>query len=284
MKSDFKVQFHTYALEEERKIKVVIRGIPADFPVEEIKADLCDQGFPVLSVHRLCRRDGTPLWLVLAVLPRTEEAKNLSRTLNKVCGLSGIRVEAPHKKGGPGQYHRCQIYGHASANCNANPRCVKCLVPHWTRDCPLSRDSEEKPSCVNCGQTHTANYRVCPKAAKFISKNRPNTKRPSYAPAPFRNLVNFPALASKRQLRLSTSTPPPRSPINPWTKARTQQPPSATPRPLREAQRPPPRAAVAGIRYRSFIVVWRRYPNGDGRSSCGIEFGNIRIRGSTPNL
>ncbi|GBP62135.1 hypothetical protein EVAR_46104_1 [Eumeta japonica] len=38
---DFKVQFHTYALEEKRKIKVVIRGIPADFPVEEIKADLC---------------------------------------------------------------------------------------------------------------------------------------------------------------------------------------------------------------------------------------------------
>ncbi|GBP52998.1 RNA-directed DNA polymerase from mobile element jockey [Eumeta japonica] len=80
------------------------------------------------------------------------------------------------------QYHRCQLYGHASANCNANPRCVKCLVPHWTRDCPLSRDSAEKPSCVNCGQNHTANYRGCPKAPKFISKNRPNTKRPSYAP------------------------------------------------------------------------------------------------------
>ncbi|GBP24423.1 Nucleic-acid-binding protein from transposon X-element [Eumeta japonica] len=138
---DFKVQFHTYALEEERKIKVVICGIPADFPVEETKADLCDKGFPVLSVHRLCRRDGTPLWLVLAVLPRTKEAKNLSRSLNKVCGISGIRVEAPHKKGGPGQCHQCQLYGHAAANCNANPRCVKCLVPHWTRDCPLKRDS-----------------------------------------------------------------------------------------------------------------------------------------------
>ncbi|GBP88547.1 Nucleic-acid-binding protein from transposon X-element [Eumeta japonica] len=196
---DFKDQFHTYALEEERKIKVVIRGIPADFPVEEIKADLCDQGFPVLSVHRLCRRDGTPLWLVLAVLPRTEEAKNLSQTLNKVCGLSGIRVEAPYKKGRPGQCHRCQLYSHASANCNANTRCVKCLVPHWTRDCPLSYDSEEKPSCVNCGQNHTDNYRGCPKAPKFISKNRPNTKRSSCATAPpSRDLVNFPTQASKK--------------------------------------------------------------------------------------
>ncbi|GBP98084.1 hypothetical protein EVAR_100339_1 [Eumeta japonica] len=42
---DNKVQLHTYALEEERKIKMVIRGIPTDSPVEEIKADLCDQGF-----------------------------------------------------------------------------------------------------------------------------------------------------------------------------------------------------------------------------------------------
>ncbi|GBP84903.1 hypothetical protein EVAR_60704_1 [Eumeta japonica] len=95
---DFKVQFHTYALEEERKLKAVIRGIPTDFPVDEIQADLCGQGFPVHSVHRLCRRDGSPLWLVLAVLPRTEEAKNIFNNLNMVCGLSGIRVEAQERR------------------------------------------------------------------------------------------------------------------------------------------------------------------------------------------
>ncbi|GBP78853.1 hypothetical protein EVAR_81115_1 [Eumeta japonica] len=82
---EFKVQFHTYALEEERKLKAVIRSNPTDFPVDEIQADLCGQGFPVHSVHRLCRRDGSPLWLVLAVLPRTEEAKNIFNNLNMVC-------------------------------------------------------------------------------------------------------------------------------------------------------------------------------------------------------
>ncbi|GBP95718.1 Nucleic-acid-binding protein from mobile element jockey [Eumeta japonica] len=110
---DFKVQFHTYALEEERKLKAVISGIPTNFPVDEIQANLCGQGFPVHSVHRLCRRDGSPIWLVLAVLPRIDEAKNIFNNLNRVCGLSGIRVEASHKKGGPGQCHRCQLYGHA---------------------------------------------------------------------------------------------------------------------------------------------------------------------------
>ncbi|GBP14527.1 hypothetical protein EVAR_99357_1 [Eumeta japonica] len=179
------------------------------------KADLCDQGFPVLSVHRLCHRDGTPLWLVLAVLPRTEEAKNLSRTLNKVCGLSGIRVR-PHTKGGPGQCHRCQLYGHACGQLQRQPRCVKCLVPTGP-EIALSRDSEEnllrKLRPESYGQ-----LQGCPKAPKFISKT---------------------GLTLKGPLR---------------------------PRPL------------PGI---WFIVVWRRYPNGDGRSPCGIEFGNIRIRGST---
>ncbi|GBP00201.1 hypothetical protein EVAR_62519_1 [Eumeta japonica] len=75
---DNKVQFHTYALEEERKLKVVIRGIPTNFPTEDIQTDLREQGFPVQSVHRICRRDGSPLWLVLAVLPKTEEARKIS--------------------------------------------------------------------------------------------------------------------------------------------------------------------------------------------------------------
>ncbi|GBP14697.1 hypothetical protein EVAR_9603_1 [Eumeta japonica] len=141
---DFKVQFHTYALEEGRKIKVIIRGIPADFPVEEIKADLCDQGFPVLSVHRLCRRDGTPLWLVLAVLPRTEEAKNLSQTLNKVCGLSGIRVER---------------------------------LPTHTRLGGKTLLRQLRPKSY-------ANYKGCPKIPKFSIKTRPNIKRPFHAPTP----------------------------------------------------------------------------------------------------
>ncbi|GBP67540.1 Nucleic-acid-binding protein from mobile element jockey [Eumeta japonica] len=203
---DNKVQFHTYALEEERKIKMVIRGIPTDFPVEEIKADLCDQVFPVLSVNRLCRRDGSPLWLVLVVLPRTDEAKNLSRTLNKVCGLSGIRVEAPHKKGGPGQCHRCQLYGHAAANCNANPHCSKCQVPHWTEMSPHAGFGGET-SCVNCGQIirpitgdlkapqFTHGLGLFPKAL------------PPHPPLP--DLENFPVLTSKTTPVVSSPRPAP---------------------------------------------------------------------------
>ncbi|GBP03445.1 Nucleic-acid-binding protein from transposon X-element [Eumeta japonica] len=250
---DSKVKFHTYALEEERKLKAVIRGIPADFDTNDIKTDLLNQGFPVQSVHRLCRRDGSPLWLVLAVLPRTEEARSIFANLSKVCGLSGIRVEAPRNRGGPGQCHRCQRYGHAAANCHADPRCVKCLVPHWTKECPRTRDSGEKPECVNCGLQHTANYRGCPKAPKFAppKQKRSINNRPSRASEGLiRNDANFPELRAKPSRDAPAAfRPAPAPPTNPWT-TRTAQPPSATSRPLREAQRsppvPPPVTATAG--------------------------------------
>ncbi|GBP69070.1 hypothetical protein EVAR_52003_1 [Eumeta japonica] len=75
-------------------------------------------------VHRMSRRNGKPLWMVFAILPRIEETRRIFSSLNNVCGLLGIRVEAPHRKGGSGQCHRCQKYGHASANCYTDPRCV----------------------------------------------------------------------------------------------------------------------------------------------------------------
>ncbi|GBP03478.1 hypothetical protein EVAR_101824_1 [Eumeta japonica] len=73
----------------------------------------------VESFRSLNRRDDSLLWMVLAILPRTDDAKKIFNSLLVVCGLSGIRIEAPFKKGGPGQCHRCQNYGHAAANCHA---------------------------------------------------------------------------------------------------------------------------------------------------------------------
>ncbi|GBP70398.1 Nucleic-acid-binding protein from transposon X-element [Eumeta japonica] len=193
---DAEVKSDTYVLEEDRKVKAVIRNVTAHFDLEDIKTDLLNQRFPVQSVHRLCKRDGFPLWLVLAILPRTDESRLIFGKLSKVCGLSGVRVEAPRYRDGPGQYHRCQRNGHAAVNCHADPRCVKYLVPHRTRECSRTRESGEKPACVNCGQEHTVNYRWCPKALKFIppkhNKRRENLRPSSAAPGLIRNDLNFP--------------------------------------------------------------------------------------------
>ncbi|GBP66309.1 Nucleic-acid-binding protein from transposon X-element [Eumeta japonica] len=106
-------------------------------------------------------------------------------------------VEAPYKRGIPGQCYRCQLYGHAATNCHAPPRCVKCLDPHWTKECTRTRDSEGKPACCNCGSDHTANYGGCPAAPKPKPKSSHNknitkvqqTSRPL-------DVSHFPALNS----------------------------------------------------------------------------------------
>ncbi|GBP83140.1 Nucleic-acid-binding protein from transposon X-element [Eumeta japonica] len=160
-----KIQFHTYALEEERKLKVVIRGVPEDICTDDIKSDLVNQGFPVVAVYRITQ-PSLATWLC------GEATYN-----SKVCGLSGIRVEAPPKRGVPSQCHRCQ------------------------HECSRSKDLDDKPACVNCGQEHTANYRGCPKAPKVVSKptNRTDKKLLNNKKAPpTKDALNFPALGAKK--------------------------------------------------------------------------------------
>ncbi|GBP93016.1 hypothetical protein EVAR_24106_1 [Eumeta japonica] len=104
------------------------------FAVRDSRA-LSAQNHPYISLPHF----DTPFLLVLADLPKNDEARSIFKNLNQVCGFSGIRMEAPHKKGGPGQCYRCQQYGYAAANCHTYLRSVKCLVLHWTRECQCIR-------------------------------------------------------------------------------------------------------------------------------------------------
>ncbi|GBP36715.1 Nucleic-acid-binding protein from transposon X-element [Eumeta japonica] len=69
--------------------------------------------------------------------------------------ISGIIVETWHGQPSPPQCHRCQAFGHASANCYLPLRCVRCGGEHCATDCDWTR--EQKPISVNCVGQHTAN-------------------------------------------------------------------------------------------------------------------------------
>lgn len=165
------IGYHTYALEEERLLRVVIRGLPAEHNTEGIKSDLLAQNFPVREVHRMYSgRTKKAYDLVLVILDLTPEGKAIFN-LKTVNRLSGLKVEPPYRNGIPSQCHRCQLYGHSARNCTARPRCVKCLGDHGTADCARLPGTSEPPSCVLCGvEGHTANYRGCPKAPKVSKK------------------------------------------------------------------------------------------------------------------
>ncbi|GBP64386.1 hypothetical protein EVAR_43163_1 [Eumeta japonica] len=109
-----------------------------------------------------------------------------------------------------------------------------------------------------------------------MPRSRPTFKRTSRAPVALpRDLENFPALASSKETTPVVNFRPAPAPSS--TRGRNQ-PPRAVLEPPRElAHRTPHRV-------RGSFIVWRRYPNGDGRSPRGFELGDRRVRRSAPSV
>lgn len=158
----YSIDYHTFFLQSEKMLKVVIRGLPEEVPTDNIHADLIDKNFQVLKIARMKHPTRkTPMPLVFIELPRSEAH---IYELKRCCGLE-VSVEALRHKAMVGQCHRCQKFGHAQSNCHAKPTCVKCGNSHLTADCQKSKDTP--PKCANCGGAHTASYRGCPKYPKI---------------------------------------------------------------------------------------------------------------------
>ncbi|GFT55652.1 nucleic-acid-binding protein from transposon X-element [Trichonephila clavipes] len=155
-----KLEAYTYELNENKEIKVVIRGMPVDMPIQEIMEDLetlCIK--PSECRVMLNRRTNLPMPLFLLSLPKTEDNKNIHH-ITEICNIK-VKVEPLNKKTGPAQCFRCQGFFHSSRFCTRNPKCVKCGKPHLTRDC--KKTPEEDPTCCLCQGKHPANFLGCPK-------------------------------------------------------------------------------------------------------------------------
>ena len=88
-----------------------------------------------------------------------------------------FRWEKFYHKTGVTQCHRCQDFGHGSSACYQLAKCVKCQEKHFTEQC--NKPTGTKPYCVNCGNDHRANSRVCPvyqKRLTIIQANRTKYK------------------------------------------------------------------------------------------------------------
>ncbi|KAJ8911978.1 hypothetical protein NQ315_003256 [Exocentrus adspersus] len=141
----------TYSLQEDRNLRAVIRGIPTGVAEEEIKADLVEHGFTVLSVHRMTsRRDKSTMPLVLVQVPTSES--NLLQVQR--CYALVVRVEKQRQATVATQCHRCQKFGHGQSRCTAQPKCVKCGADHETGRCAKPRDAPAR--CANCTGPHPA--------------------------------------------------------------------------------------------------------------------------------
>ncbi|XP_025833282.1 uncharacterized protein LOC112905331 [Agrilus planipennis] len=97
-----KVEYHTYLLQEDKPLKVVLRGIPTDIQAADVSEDLKAQGFNVENVVRMTSaKTKTPIPLVLVILPKDDK---------RPPSASATDVKR---------------FGHAQRNCTATARCVK---------------------------------------------------------------------------------------------------------------------------------------------------------------
>ncbi|GBP37541.1 hypothetical protein EVAR_28794_1 [Eumeta japonica] len=100
-------------------------------------------------------RDGTALGLVLGILERSDQVRNIFKKILNVCGLSGIVAEALYKREIPGKYHKCQLHGHTAANCYAQSQCVKCLVPPGLKTAIDLKNREASLPAITAAKTQS---------------------------------------------------------------------------------------------------------------------------------
>lgn len=120
LKHTLNIQFHSYDLNCEKPLKVVLRGIIQELTDKEITEDLGQQSYPVKKVPRMLGRDKKPSPLVLIEIGRKYKS---IYNITACCGLS-ITVEPLKTKTSVTQCHRCQLYGGVRKNYNANYKCL----------------------------------------------------------------------------------------------------------------------------------------------------------------
>lgn len=203
------IPFHTYQLKEDKQLKVVIKGIPTEISVDEIKEDLIQKQLPVLKVTRMHRRQNDQkidLKCVIVQLPRTDQGKQIF-ALTSTLHLR-VKIENYRARNEISQCYRCQQFGHAANGCRAQPLCNKCAGLHFHHQCPKKRE-DGPATCANCGGPHPSNYRGCPVFPKPAKKNSNPRTLPSSAVVPGTSYAN------KTQEKPSTQETTTTTPKNP---------------------------------------------------------------------
>ncbi|XP_049886523.1 lysine-specific demethylase 6B-like [Pectinophora gossypiella] len=176
------ISWFSYALPEEKKLKVAIRGLPVETDTEEIRQAIEEKGYSCEYVKSIRAREGRPGCIYFAQLSRSPEPAPGIYDVTELLCMPGIKIEAWRGKRGPAQCHRCQGFRHSSHNCHRPIACVRCGEGHAASDCP--RPKEDLPTCVNCKGPHPANHTSCPVFQREARNKRATTVARTRATAP----------------------------------------------------------------------------------------------------
>jgi hypothetical protein len=153
-----KAEFHTFQLNKDKPMRIVIRNLHPSTPTEMIKSELELRLYEVRQVTQVIHRvSKIPLPIFFVDLEPTDHSNEIFK-LESLLHIK-IKIEEHHKPKIISQCQNCQAYGHTKAYCGYSPRCVRCGDDHPSSACPHSR--QDPMRCTLCTGNHPANYRGC---------------------------------------------------------------------------------------------------------------------------
>lgn len=175
--TEAEVNFYTYRDPTSRPLSVVIKNTPVSLTEEEIMVELIEQyNLHATKVTRLRNKNRKPTLIVAVDLPNNDDSKKIFK-IEKLCHAI-VRIEPRKNNQNIPQCFRCQRYGHTKNYCNMEFRCVKCSGNHHYKDCTKANDTP--PTCVNCNESHPANYRGC----KYFESYQQKVQQQNYRSRP----------------------------------------------------------------------------------------------------
>jgi len=167
-----KAEYHTYQLQQDKPVRVVIRNLHPSTPTSLIKSELEFRQFEVRNITNVLHKTNKhPLPLFFVDL----EPCSQSNDIYKLTSLlhTKIKVEEPFKAKTISQCLNCQNYGHTKTYCGYPPRCVRCGACHLSSACPNPRDTP--PTCALCHGSHPASYKGCAVYKDLQRRKKPAT-------------------------------------------------------------------------------------------------------------
>lgn len=166
-------QYHTYQLQSDKSLRVVIRNLHPSTPETDITTALEEIGFTVRNVTNV-KHHQTKISLPMFFVDIDPNGGSDTDIFSITSILyTKIKIEEPHKKRQIPQCQNCQSYGHTRSYCAYPPLCVKCGENHPSSSCTKSPDLPAK--CGLCQGAHPANYKGCTIYQKISRKHNNHT-------------------------------------------------------------------------------------------------------------
>lgn len=154
------IEHHTHTPKTRKPIKLVLKGLPVNVDVNDIKSDILKKINVDVSIKQFTKKNlenntviNLPIYSV--VFPANTNFKDIFNIKEIFYCL--VRWEKFNAKNPVLQCFNCLGYGHVAYNCFKTSKCLKCGGPHYFKNCT----SDTVIKCANCNGQHTANSKHC---------------------------------------------------------------------------------------------------------------------------